>query len=184
LALLARNLLRLGRQIGQLQVAAVVAGGGDDGAGLSEVVEGGGRVAFGESEAGVAEVGVGFVEAEAAAGGDAMGFIKVAAGEVEVVGVGVEGGAGEEAEGDMLLSVCTSQVIHGLPKVAGSWGKMSVRTTLLDQQMSTAHGEVSDRSVDRDIVPVCPLQNDGGAGEPVFFAVALKEKLAEHEPRN
>jgi hypothetical protein len=53
----------------------------------------------GEVEAGVGEVGVGFVEAEAGAGGEVEGFVEVVAGAGEVPGVGMEGGAGEEAEG-------------------------------------------------------------------------------------
>ncbi len=66
-----------GLQLGQLGVAAVVAGVVDDAAGGGEVGAGGGRVGLGEGEAGVAKVGVGFVEAEAAAGGEGEGFVSL-----------------------------------------------------------------------------------------------------------
>ena len=98
-------------QVGEFGVAAVVAGGVDDGTGFGEVGAGVGGGAFGEGEAGEAEVGVAFVEAEAAAGGEGEGFGEVLAGEGEGAGVGVEGGAGEEAEGDVLLTAVAAEVI-------------------------------------------------------------------------
>jgi hypothetical protein len=45
--------------------------------------------------------------------GDAEGFVEVLAGEGEGAGVGVEGGAGEEAEGEVVLLAGAADAVDG-----------------------------------------------------------------------
>jgi hypothetical protein len=156
-----------GVELGQLAVAAVVAGGVDDRPGAVEVLAGGDGVVFGEAEAGEAEVGVGFVEAEAAAFGKGEGFVEVAVGEVVGAGVGVKGGAGEEAEEEVLLDASAAQPIDRGCEMRCCLGEIAGDTALNSNKVGAAEGQMIERDVLQQVPHFGPRQCLRGAAEHI-----------------
>ncbi len=153
------------------------------------MVRGRGGVTLGEAEAGVAEVGVGLVEAEAAAGGEGEGFVEVVAGEIEGAGVGVEGGAGEEAEGKHLLVAGAAKAVDGGREVRGGLGEVAGGAALGGEEVGAAEGEVVECDVEEPVLRWDRSQRLRGAfphvgiPAPIEQEVAVPEALERIEPR-
>ncbi len=99
----------------------------------------------------MAEVGVARMETEAAAGGDGERFVEVLAGEVEGAGVGVEGGAGEEAEGEVVQPAGAAEGVDGGRDVERRLGEAGGGSVLGGEEVGTAQGELVERDVEGQV---------------------------------
>ena len=141
-------------ELGEVGVAAVVAGLGDQGFGLVEVVEGLGAVG-GEEVAGHGEVVVGEVESHAGAGGDLEDFL-------EVVG----GSSGEEGAREKVEWAGAADVFYSLVEVGDGFGGAG--------WVGSAKGEMVEADIEEPAVVLGYPQVLGGATED-FSRLALGE---------
>ena len=81
--------------------------------GALEVTAGGVALVRAEVEARPLEVGIGLVETHVAALGDLLGLGQVGRGGGDVAAEAVEGGAGQEAAGNVVLATGLPQAVHG-----------------------------------------------------------------------
>jgi len=92
--------------------------------------------------------------------------------------VGVEGGAGEEAEGEVVLSADTAEAVDGVFDVRGGLSDVAGRVALGGEEVSATEGEVVERDVDRDIMHPGPFQRLGGTCENVCRKPRIEEHVA------
>ncbi len=126
----------------------------------------------------MAEVGVGFVEAEAATGGEVEGLVEVVAGAGEVAGVRVEGGAGEEAEGNAFLDTGAAEAVDGLVEMGGGGGDVGGGVTLGSEEVGAAEGEMVEGDAEEPEVGLGPLQRLRGAFPHVGVPAQLEQEVA------
>ena len=135
--------------VGEVGVAAVVAGFVDEGAGLVEAAAGGVGLVAGQVQPGPFEMAVGLVQAHLAAPGDLLGFAEVALGSGEVALVAGEFGAGEQAAGELLLLSGLSEAIDGGAEVLFRFAEVSVARGAGRGQGGPAQGEVVETNVEQ-----------------------------------
>lgn len=177
------HLARLGFELGELSIAPVIASLFDDRACSCEVLACGLGAAFGEAETGEAEVGVGLVEVEAAALGEGACFVEIAAGGSEIAGMRVEGGAGEEAEGEVVLAAGPAQPIDGSFEVGRGQVDIAALVALPSEEMGAAQREVVEADIEDLVFAIRSFERAGGALPYVSMPVTIEQQLAVPEAR-
>ena len=148
---LGRRLGKAPLEPGDLPLAAAVAAGADEVASAVEVAAGGGEIAGREMEASPLQVGVALVEAHRAALGDLQGLAEVRGGAGEVGGQAPEGGAGQEAAGEIVLLARLPQAVHRPVEVVRGRAEVRLRGGRRQGQaeVGAAQGEVVEGDVEK-----------------------------------